>query len=130
MGYGADANGLRNLPGPRGMARIMETGPVTYPFQLFTGEGWGPQFNSIAPVTVEMLRVPGTDGRNWDVNEGGMYHYGMIADLVEEIRLEGGQPALDAYYNSAETYLRMWEQTLQAAAHARTLPTPEVVPAP
>ena len=130
VGYGADANGLRNLPGPRGMARIMETGPVNYPFQLFSGEGWGPQFNIIAPLTVEMLQVPGDDGRNWDVNEGGMYHYGMIADLVEEIRLEGGQPALDAYYNSAETYLRMWEQTLQASANARTLPTPEVVPAP
>ena len=130
VGYGADANGLRNLPGPRGMARVMETGPVNYPFQLFDGEGWGPQFNSIAPLTVEMLSVPGDDGRNWDVNEGGMYHYGMIADLVEEIRLEGGQPALDAYYNSAETYLQMWEQTLEAAANARTLPTPEVVPAP
>lgn len=130
VGYGADANGLRTLPGPRGMARIMETGPVNYPFQLFSGEGWGPQFNTIAPLTVEMLQVPGDDGRNWDVNEGGMYHYGMIADLVEEIRLEGGQPALDAYYNSAETFLQMWEQTLQASANARTLPTPEVVPAP
>ena len=130
VGYGADANGLRTLPGPRGMARVMETGPVNYPFQLFSGDGWGPQFNGIAPLTVEMLSVPGDDGRNWDVNEGGMYHYGMIADLVEEIRLEGGQPALDSYYNSAETFLQMWEQTLEASANARTLPTPEVVPAP
>ena len=52
----------------------------------------------------------------------------MIADLVEEIRLEGGQAALDTLYNSAETYLQMWEQTLRAAEDARTKPTPDEVP--
>ncbi len=128
MGYGADANGLRNLPGPRGMARIMETGPVNYPFQLFAGEDWGPQFAGIAPITVERLEIPLPGGRIWDLNEGGMYHYGMIADLVEEIRLEGGREALDTFYSSAETYLRLWEQTLAAAADARTKPTPDDVP--
>ncbi len=128
VGYGADANGLRTLPGPRGAGRIAEKGAVTYPFQLFSGEDWGPQFSGIAPVTVEMLAIPGNNGRLWDVNEGGMYHYGMIADIVEEIRLEGGKEALNSYYNSAETYLRVWEQTLAAAENARTLPVPETVP--
>lgn len=127
-GYGADANGLRNLPGARGMARIMETGPVAYPFRMFDGPGWGPQFASIDPITVDMLIVPEDGGKMWDVNESGMFHYGMIADIVEEIRLEGGQDALDTLYNSAETYLRMWEQTLEASANARTLPTPDEVP--
>ncbi|MGB0218820.1 MAG: peptidase M19 [Sinimarinibacterium flocculans] len=127
-GYGADANGLRTLPGPRGMARIMETGPVSYPFQMFEGEGWGPQFDGVAPITVELLAVPGAEGRIWDVNESGMYHYGMIADIVEEIRLEGGQAALDTLYNSAETYLQMWEQTLAASEDARTRPVPQAVP--
>ena len=127
-GYGADANGLRTLPGPRGMARIMETGPVSYPFQMFQGEDWGPQFDGVAPITVELLAIPGAEGRIWDVNESGMFHYGMIADIVEEIRLEGGREALDTLYNSAETYLRMWEQTLAASANARTRPVPETVP--
>lgn len=127
-GYGADANGLRTLPGPRGMERIMATGPVNYPFRMFDGPGWGAQFDTIAPITVEMLAVPGDDGRMWDVNESGMFHYGMIADIVEEIRLEGGQQALDTLYNSAETYLRMWEQTLEASADAQSLPVPEEVP--
>ncbi|ULQ46660.1 hypothetical protein JN531_016385 [Flagellatimonas centrodinii] len=127
-GYGADANGLRNLPGARGMARIMETGPVSYPFQMFQGEDWGPQFEGVAPITVEQLAVPGAEGRIWDVNESGMFHYGMIADIVEEIRLEGGQAALDTLYNSAETYLQMWERTLEASADARTRPVPETVP--
>jgi hypothetical protein len=127
-GYGADANGLRTLPGPRGMGRIMETGPVNYPFQMFDGPGWGPQFDGVAPITVEMLSVPGPEGRIWDLNESGMFHYGMIADIVEEIRIEGGQAALDTLYNSAETYLQMWEQTLAASANARTRPVPDSVP--
>ncbi|WP_372777944.1 peptidase M19 [Litorivivens sp.] len=127
VGYGADANGLRDLPGPRGMGRVKETGAVPYPFRLFSGDDWGPQFDNTAPLLFEMLSVPSDNGRLWDVNEGGMYHYGMIPDLVEEIRLEGGKEALDSFYNSAETYLQMWEQTLEAAAHARTLPVPQTV---
>nr|MBV6631063.1 hypothetical protein [Oceanococcus sp. HetDA_MAG_MS8] len=125
-GYGADANGLRTLPGPRGQGRIAETAPVNYPFQMFQGEGWGPQFDGIAPITVELLAIP--DGKIWDVNEAGMYHYGLIPDLIEETRIEGGQEALDSFYNSAETYLQMWERTLDAAADARTKPVPETVP--
>ena len=126
MGYGADANGLRNLPGPRGLSRVMETGPVNYPFTMFQGDDWGPQFDNVAPITVEMLAVP--DGKMWDVNEGGMFHYGQIADIVEEIRLEGGQEALDTFYSSAETYLKLWEQTLQASTDAQKLATPTEVP--
>lgn len=124
VGYGADANGLRTLPGPRGMGRP----PVNYPVKFFSGDGWGPQFSDIESLTLEMLLIPSDNGRLWNVNEGGMYHYGMIPDLVEEIRLEGGKDALDSFYNSAETYLRMWEQTLEASAHARTLPVPQTVP--
>ena len=117
-GYGADANGLRTLPGPRGAG----SEPVNYPFQLFSGPDWGPQFNGVDPVLVNMLEVPG--GKAWNVNEGGMYHYGLVADIVEEARIEGGAEALDALYNSAETYLQMWEQTLQAAEDFRRLPSP------
>lgn len=50
-------------------------------------------------------------GKTWHIDEVGTAHYGMAADYVEEIRLEGGREALDALYNSAEAYLRMWEQT-------------------
>ncbi len=124
VGYGADANGIRTLPGPRGQGRIDVKGKVDYPFTLFQGAGWGPRFSDVEPVTIELLAVP--DGRIWDVNEGGMYHYGLIPDLVEEIRLEGGQEALDTFYNSAETFLQLWEQTLAASKSARNLPTPEV----
>ncbi len=120
MGYGADSNGLRNLPGPRGAG----TTPIQYPFTLFSGPGWGPQFSAagIAPLQVDMLSIPG--GQSWNMDEVGMAHYGLAADIVEEIRIEGGQEAIDAYYRSAETYLQLWEQTLAASVEARKVPSP------
>ena len=40
----------------------------------------------------------------------------MFADMVEQVRIEGGEEATTALFNSAEAYLRMWEQTEAAAA--------------
>jgi hypothetical protein len=120
MGYGADSNGLRNLPGPRGAG----TTPIEYPFTLFRGPGWGPQFAAagVEPVTVGLLSIPG--GQSWNMDEVGMANYGLAADIAEEIRIEGGQEAVDTFYRSAETYLQLWEQTLAASTNARTLPSP------
>ncbi|MES2885022.1 MAG: peptidase M19 [Pseudomonadota bacterium] len=119
-GFGSDANGLRTLPGPRGMG----TTPIQYPFTLFQGEGWGPQYAAagVAPIKVDMLAIPG--GKSWNMDEQGMSHYGLIPDVVEELKIEGGRQATDALYNSAETYLQLWEQTLKASAEARKLPSP------
>lgn len=120
IGYGADANGLANLPTPRGAGST----PIQYPFTLFQGPGWGPQFAAagIAPLRVELLAIP--DGQSWNMDEVGMANYGLIADIVEEIRIEGGEEATTALYRSAETYLQLWEQTLQASAAARQVPSP------
>ncbi|MDD3763449.1 MAG: hypothetical protein PHP86_09190 [Nevskiales bacterium] len=107
VGYGMDANGIADRAGPRGAG----SEPVQYPFTLFEGQDWGPQFNGIAPVTFELQTVP-ESGKTWNVDEVGTAHYGLVADYVEEIRLEGGREALDALYNSAEAYLQMWEQTV------------------
>lgn len=120
IGTGNDSTGLANLATPRGAGST----PVTYPFTLFQGPGWGPQYAAagIAPIQVRMLSIPG--GQSWDVNETGMAHYGLQADIVEEIRIEGGTEATDALYRSAETYLQLWEQTLAASAEARKVPSP------
>ena len=128
IGYGADANGLRTLPGPRGAS----SDPVLYPFTLFSGPDWGPQFAAagIQPLQVDMLSIPG--GRAWDINQDGMYHFGMVPDIVEEIRIEAGRDGLDTFYRSAEAYLQMWEQVQAASAdaRARNLPVPTVLPTP
>ena len=110
LGYGADANGFGGHPGPRGGDSV----PVSYPFTLFSGDDWGPQFDSIAPLTVEMLTIP-ESGKFWHIDETGMSHYGLVADFVEEVRLEGGQEALDALFSSAEAYVQMWERAYYSA---------------
>ncbi|HEY0914733.1 MAG TPA: hypothetical protein VGE22_07680 [Solimonas sp.] len=107
VGYGMDANGIADRAGPRGAG----SKPVEYPFTLFQGSDWGPQFAGIKPLKFDLLTVP-ESGKTWNVDEVGTAHYGMVADYVEEIRLEGGQEALDALYNSAEAYLQMWEKTV------------------
>lgn len=121
MGYGADSNGLANQPSPRGAGAT----PVQYPFTLFQGAGWGPQFAAagIAPLGFDRLAIAG--GKTWTSDEHGMANYGMIADIVEEIRIEGGEEATTALFRSAETYLQLWEQTLAASESARQLPQPE-----
>ncbi|SFF44930.1 hypothetical protein SAMN04488120_104202 [Fontimonas thermophila] len=107
VGYGMDANGIANRARPRGAGAE----PVRYPFTLFRGEDWGPMFAGIAPVTFNLQTIP-ESGKTWNIDEVGTAHYGMVADYVEEIRLEGGREALEALYHSAEAYLRMWEQTV------------------
>jgi hypothetical protein len=107
VGYGMDANGIANRAGPRGAG----SEPVQYPFTLFRGEDWGPQFAGFAPLTVNLQTIP-QSGKTWNIDEVGTAHYGMVADYVEEVRIEGGREALDALYNSAEAYLQMWEQTI------------------
>lgn len=107
MGYGFDGNGFGGMPGPRGASHPQ----IKYPFKLFEGPGWGPQFAAagIAPVTVGELTIP-ESGKSWNADVDGEPHYGLVADLVEEIRLEGGEEAISAFYNSAEAYIEMWEK--------------------
>lgn len=109
IGYGSDINGFGNQADPRGAGAV----PVKYPFTLFQGSGWGPQFAAagIKPVTFnESQSVEG--GRKWDVNAEGQSHYGLVADFVEEVRIEGGEEATTALFNSAEQYIRTWERTV------------------
>ncbi|MES0874221.1 peptidase M19 [Sinimarinibacterium thermocellulolyticum] len=107
VGYGMDANGIADRSPPRGATDK----PVQYPFTLFQGEDWGPQFEGFAPLTFDLQTIP-QSGKSWHIDEVGTAHYGMVADYVEEVRLEGGREALDALYWSAEAYLRMWEQVV------------------
>ena len=105
MGFGADTNGLGAQAGPRAADRPQ----INYPFTLFQGPDWAGVFNTnVTPVKFEKQ----TSGeRVFDANTEGQAHYGLKADWVEELRLEGGNEALKALYNSAEVYIQMWERT-------------------
>ncbi|MEO6697796.1 MAG: hypothetical protein ABIR53_00210 [Paraperlucidibaca sp.] len=107
LGYGMDANGIADRAPPRGAG----SKPVQYPFTLFQGPDWGPQFAGIKPMQVNLQTQP-ESGKTWPIDEVGTAHYGMMADYVEEVRLEGGKEAIDALYRSAEAYIQMWEQSV------------------
>jgi hypothetical protein len=104
IGLGFDINGFGGYNPPRPNPEQL----VHYPFTLFEGDGWGPQFDHIAPMSVDKLSIPG--GRTWDTEIDGSAHFGLIPDFVEEIRLEGGEEAVTAFYNSAEAYIQLWEK--------------------
>ncbi|HEX4842898.1 MAG TPA: peptidase M19 [Limnobacter sp.] len=105
MGFGADTNGLGAQAGPRGADRPQ----ISYPFTLFQGPDWAGVFNTnVSPVKFDQQK---SGERLFDANTEGQAHYGLKADWVEELRLEGGNEALKALYNSAEVYIQMWERT-------------------
>jgi hypothetical protein len=106
LGYGADANGFGGHPGPRGTASER---PIQYPINLFQGQGWPEHLRNLAPVVLDLHTVE-ESGKFWHIDEVGMAHYGLVADFVEEVRLESGEEGLTALYNSAEAYVQMWER--------------------
>lgn len=114
VGFGADTNGLGSQAKPQSEA-------INYPFTLFQGTDWdnvlGDGIN-VSPLTFNMSQVA-ESGRKFNINTEGQSHYGLVADFVEQVRVAGGNDAnsaLKALYNSAETYLQMWERTLAASA--------------
>jgi hypothetical protein len=96
VGLGTDANGLGPLPGPRASAA---EAPLQYPFRSYDGN-----------VVFDRQR---TGEREFDLNQEGVAHYGLYADLVADIQHNGGDgraEAMELLFRSAEAYLRAWER--------------------
>lgn len=117
-GYGADTNGLATQPQPR--RNIVAGREIVYPFTLFKGGAFEQieAFKNIAPVTFNQpaVKAPDGRGRTWHLDVHGAAHYGMVADGIQEMMLEGSPQLIRDTYNSAEVYLQMWERTEAAGA--------------
>ncbi len=107
-GFGFDLNGFAGAPGPRFGPDSRCSAPqtdagVTYPFKSYAGD-----------VTLEPPRV---GNRVLDFNTEGMVHLGLVAELIEDVRLDGvTDEELEPLFRSAEGYLRMWELAESRAA--------------
>lgn len=117
FGFGTDTNGLSAQASPR--SNVSAAKAVKYPFQLFTGTVFSSlaDFNGKTAVTFaqpEERNAAGV-GRTWSLDEDGSAHYGMLSDFVQEMRLEGTPQNMQDLFNSAERYLRTWEQTQRAS---------------
>jgi microsomal dipeptidase-like Zn-dependent dipeptidase len=92
VGLGSDTGGFNALPAPDTAAK-----PLRYPFRSFDRH-----------VRFSRQR---TGTRTFDLNADGMAHYGLLPDLLADVRRrKSGKAALGVLFGSAEGYLRTWER--------------------
>ena len=92
VGLGSDTGGFNSLPGPDPSAK-----PLRYPFRSYDG-------------AVRFARER-TGTRVFDLNRDGMAHYGLLPDLLAEVRRSpGGARALRLLFRSTAAYLQTWER--------------------
>lgn len=118
FGYGTDTNGLSAQSRPRG---DIEPGKeVVYPFTFFSDSMFGEleEFRDVAPVVFQQPGSRNAEGevvRTWHEDIDGNAHHGMIADFIEEIRLEATPEHLRHLYNSAEAFLQTWQRSVASS---------------
>ncbi len=103
---GFDLNGFAGGRGPRfgpnSVCSTAQANPVTWPFKSYDGQ-----------VTFEQ---PTLGERIIDFNETGMLHIGLLPELIEDVRRDGGSDDdLEPLFRSAEALLQVWE-AIEAAA--------------
>jgi microsomal dipeptidase-like Zn-dependent dipeptidase len=115
IAFATDWGGNTNQVGPResGTTYDYGTDEVDYPFNMDDIAG-----ASIAPGT-RFTRQKTAD-RTFDFNDDGLAHVGLLPDLMRDFAnilenrnaREPSEPPLDMdpLFNSAETYIRMWER--------------------
>ena len=139
FGFGTDTNGLSGQAGARTSDQIARAGGITYPYQLFNS-GWLSDLvpgldndnDPATPYAGVIFNQPqefdpaGAVAQEWHIDEDGSAHYGMLSEMVEEVRREivadaGANPLTVAntqqmrdLFNSAEVYIQTWERTLAA----------------
>jgi microsomal dipeptidase-like Zn-dependent dipeptidase len=95
VGLGSDTGGFNALPGPAADAAKR---PLRYPFRSFDGR-----------VHFSPER---TGTRAFDINRDGVAHYGLLPDLLANVRRQPrGRQALTTLFGSAAAYLRTWRLT-------------------
>jgi microsomal dipeptidase-like Zn-dependent dipeptidase len=92
VGLGSDTGGFNAMPGPRSDAG---SHPLDYPFKGF-----------YCPLTFSRQT---TGQRTYDLNTDGVADYGLVPDLLADMRQQKhGQAAVRILFRSAEAYLEMW----------------------
>jgi microsomal dipeptidase-like Zn-dependent dipeptidase len=93
VGLGTDTGGFASLPAPEADA---SSNPLRYPFRSYDGK-----------VRFGRQR---TGTRVFDINRDGVAHYGLMPDLLANVRRSGaGAAAMRTLFSSAAAYLRTWQ---------------------
>jgi hypothetical protein len=97
--------------------RAMEVGAVSQATDRWTQQLFGPTGSGLYDANGNLTRSA-AGRRDFDINMDGMAHYGLLPDLLQDLRNVGVQlHDLAVLYRSAEDYIRVWER-----CEARRLP--------
>lgn len=126
VGLGTDFNGLVAGPGPRfgGDARYdgnrctaqrdgvkYDTPTVTATSPGGTGSSTAIHIGDNAP-----LKQHKDGARRWNINTGGVAHYGMMPDFLQDLDNVGvNANDMTPLFHSAEELARMWQKALEVA---------------
>ena len=117
VGFGTDFNGFAGQPGPRfgkhacGDRGAQDTrAPLAYPFDDYFGE---------------RTSCTRAGERDFDFNRDGLAHYGLLPDLIADMKVVGatGQ-VIDTVFSSARAYVEMWQRAEQVARARPNNPVP------
>lgn len=115
VAIGTDTNGLGAGPGPRfgslatlnGNRCSGQTNRVNYVGLPRSGDN--------EPLT--MLR---TGNRQWNINEDGVAHYGLLPDFLQDLKNVGlNSDDFTPLFISANDFAQMWERSLRTAPNVR-----------
>lgn len=101
--YGSDVNGACLLPDFDNYPGVF--GEVDY--SNFGALHGGIYNANVAGVSIDRQT---TGNRTFDVNTGGMSHYGLAPDFIARLSTRPDIVNADALFNSAEAYIRMFER--------------------
>ena len=102
--YGSDVNGACMLPNFDKLQGVYDD--VDY--DDFTALNSAAYNSNVASVKFDKQV---TGNRTFDINgDRGVAHYGLIPDFWEKMQSRPDRVNVDATFNSAEAYIRMWER--------------------
>lgn len=108
VGFGTDFNGFAGQPGPRfGTHACGDRGApdaraeLAYPFVDYFG------------AATQCTRA---GERDFDFNRDGLAHYGLLPDLIADMKVVGAPgEVIDTVFSSARAYVEMWERAEEVA---------------
>ncbi|MDQ1920274.1 membrane dipeptidase [Massilia pseudoviolaceinigra] len=117
--YGGIGNRVNYAPYPAGTNPWASTVPECDP----PCRGWSARAATHTPLNAHQVTRNGVTTRSFDINYDGLAHYGMIPDFLQELTVLGTRAEeMGTLFRSAESLIRMWEESCFLAYQEGTTP--------
>lgn len=117
VGVGTDMNGLPGQPTPRYGSEACGGEYADGPVQAYQAGLQDPcervRYDGTMSVDDQVLRLNVAGGREFDFNTDGLAHYGLLPDLLADLKSVGVPGnVIDLVFHSAERYVEMWQRAV------------------